>query len=70
MYTTFFVISLTIALITANGLIAILCLFFGVLLPSIIKPEEQTLVEKFGDEYREYLQRTGRFLPRWGAKDK
>ncbi len=69
MYTTFFVISLTVALITANGLIAILCLFFGVLLPSIIKSEEQTLLEKFGDEYREYMQRTGRFLPRWGAKD-
>lgn len=69
MYTTFFVISLAIALITANGLIGILCLLFGVLLPSIIKPEERTLLEKFGDEYRDYMQRTGRFLPRWGAKD-
>lgn len=70
MYTTFFIISVTFALITANGLIAILCLLFGVLLPSIIKPEEQTLLEKFGDQYREFMQRTGRFLPRWGAKDK
>lgn len=70
MYTTFFVISLSTALITANGLIAVLCLFFGVLLPSIVKHEEQTLMEKFGDEYRDYMQRTGRFLPRWRAKDK
>lgn len=69
MYTTFFIISLTFVLITANGLIAILCLLFGILLPSIIQAEEQTLLEKFGDEYREYMRQTGRFLPRWSAKD-
>jgi len=69
MYTTFFIISLSFVLITANGFIAIMFLLFGVFLPSIIQTEEQTLLEKFGDEYREYMQRTGRFLPRWGAKD-
>jgi protein-S-isoprenylcysteine O-methyltransferase Ste14 len=26
--------------------------------------EEARLVEKFGDEYRQYMKRTGRFLPR------
>jgi protein-S-isoprenylcysteine O-methyltransferase Ste14 len=26
--------------------------------------EEANLVEKFGDEYREYMKRTGRFLPK------
>jgi protein-S-isoprenylcysteine O-methyltransferase Ste14 len=26
--------------------------------------EEAKLIERFGDEYREYMQRTGRFLPR------
>jgi len=26
--------------------------------------EEANLIEKFGDEYREYMKRTGRFLPR------
>ena len=69
MYTTFFIISLTFVLITANGLIAALCLLFGILLPSIIQAEEQTLLEKFGDEYREYMRQTGRLLPRWGSKD-
>ena len=68
MYTTFFMISLSFALITANGLITILCLLFAILLPSIIKNEEQTLLEKFGVDYREYMQRTGRFLPRMKAK--
>ena len=26
--------------------------------------EEEKLVERFGDEYRDYMARTGRFLPR------
>jgi protein-S-isoprenylcysteine O-methyltransferase Ste14 len=26
--------------------------------------EEANLIEKFGDEYREYMRRTGRFLPK------
>jgi protein-S-isoprenylcysteine O-methyltransferase Ste14 len=26
--------------------------------------EEANLIEKFGDEYREYMNRTGRFLPK------
>lgn len=26
--------------------------------------EEANLIEKFGDEYRQYMQRTGRFLPK------
>ena len=28
--------------------------------------EEANLIEKFGDEYREYMKRTGRFLPKIG----
>ena len=64
MYTTFFTISATVALVATNWIIIIMCLLFGILLPSVIQTEEQTLLEKFGDEYREYMQRTGRFLPR------
>ena len=43
---------------------------FGVLafiLMAIRTPkEEANLIEKFGDEYREYMKRTGRFLPKLG----
>jgi protein-S-isoprenylcysteine O-methyltransferase Ste14 len=28
--------------------------------------EEEKLIEKFGDQYRAYMSRTGRFLPRIG----
>ncbi len=41
---------------------------FGILafvLMAIRTPkEEANLIEKFGDEYREYMKRTGRFLPK------
>jgi len=30
--------------------------------------EEANLIEKFGDEYREYMKHTGRFLPRLGRR--
>jgi protein-S-isoprenylcysteine O-methyltransferase Ste14 len=30
------------------------------------KTEEQKLIERFGDEYRNYMARTGRFFPRFG----
>ena len=29
--------------------------------------EEQRLIERFGDEYRDYIRRTGRYLPRLSA---
>ena len=30
--------------------------------------EEDHLVRRFGDDYRKYMSRTGRFLPRWGSR--
>lgn len=29
--------------------------------------EEANLIEKFGDEYRQYMKRTGRFFPKFGG---
>ena len=31
--------------------------------------EEANLIEKFGDEYRDYMKRTGRFLPRFSKQE-
>jgi protein-S-isoprenylcysteine O-methyltransferase Ste14 len=28
------------------------------------RKEEQNLIARFGDDYRNYMQRTGRFVPR------
>ena len=31
--------------------------------------EEQMMIEHFGDAYRDYVQRTGAYLPRWQWRD-
>jgi protein-S-isoprenylcysteine O-methyltransferase Ste14 len=54
------------ALLSANGLIAAAGLVAMVSLVVRTPTEEQKLVEKFGDPYRAYMARTGRFLPRFG----
>jgi protein-S-isoprenylcysteine O-methyltransferase Ste14 len=47
----------------------------SVLLPTALRwtgvgtrREEDRLVARFGDHYREYMTRAGRFLPRWGSR--
>jgi len=35
-----------------------------------VKPEEDMLLDRFGDEYKEYMTRTGRFLPKLLRKRK
>jgi protein-S-isoprenylcysteine O-methyltransferase Ste14 len=57
-------------LVVAMSLIAANWFFFvsGVALLSILivrtRTEERNLVERFGDRYQRYMERTGRFVPR------
>lgn len=64
MYTVLNMFSFGGALVTANFLI----IGFAVLLIPpfhyVAKKEEQMLLDTFGDEYSEYIKRTGRFFPR------
>ena len=63
-YVTVLLLLLSVSLITANWFIGLasisICAFFILRTPL----EEQKLGERFGDDYRAYTQRTGRFLPR------
>lgn len=54
------------SLLAANGLIFAGGLAAMALLVMRTPKEEQKLVEKFGDQYRAYMERTGRFVPRIG----
>lgn len=47
-----------------NWFIAALGILTFILMAIRTPKEEANLIEKFGDEYRVYAQRTGRFLPR------
>lgn len=65
MYTALFLSMSAILLLTRNwivGGVPLVGLFVIVLLR--IQREERAMIEKFGDAYREYMKRTGRFLPR------
>jgi len=49
-----------------NWFIAGLGILTFILMAIRTPKEEANLIEKFGDEYREYMKRTGRFLPKLG----
>ncbi len=64
MYTTFAVIGLAYFLVSANWFIGLIdFVVYGMIVLSVLGLEEATLLEKFGEPYREYMQHTGRFLP-------
>ncbi len=64
MYTAFFGSSLAFFLLSANWVIGLAGLGTSILSGSRVHKEEALMIEEFGDEYRAYMQRTGRFLPR------
>ena len=55
------------ALLAANWFMALLSAAVFVVLVLRLPQEEARLLDRFGDQYREYMQRTGRFLPRLRA---
>ncbi len=65
MYTALFAAFVGLALISASWLIVILVVAAILVLYARIGKEETMMIEQFGDEYRAYMRRTGRFLPRW-----
>lgn len=56
--------ALATSLVTANGFLALTGGLAVTLLVVRTRTEEEKLVERFGDEYRAYMGRTGRFFPR------
>jgi protein-S-isoprenylcysteine O-methyltransferase Ste14 len=56
-----------VALIAANWFLLVIGLVLFYLLMIRTRTEEENLVIRFGDGYRTYMERTGRFLPRSGA---
>ena len=66
MYTVQYINFTALTLLTHNWLIAVFFLgFLTLIVVNRLGKEEATMLEKFGDEYQAYMQRTGRFLPRF-----
>jgi len=65
MYTVHIVYFFAWVLVSANLLLLINYLLTILLITLRIPKEEQMLLERFGEEYRAYMKRTGRLLPRF-----
>lgn len=64
MYSAALILTFAAALLAANVIILVGGMLMFTLLAARSRIEEQRLVEKFGDAYRDYQKSTGRFLPR------
>jgi protein-S-isoprenylcysteine O-methyltransferase Ste14 len=53
-----------LALVTANWVFVLLAVAMIAGLAARVPREEQMMIEEFGDQYREYMKRTGRFFPK------
>lgn len=65
-YLTAALIMVSTTLVSANWMIGLSGLVILTLLAIRTPKEERKLLERFGDEYRQYQSRTGRFYPRIG----
>jgi protein-S-isoprenylcysteine O-methyltransferase Ste14 len=66
MYTYFYIMTISTALISANLFVGA----FGVIAWTLhysfrVGDEEDLMLEQFGEEYEEYMKRTGRLLPKF-----
>ena len=64
LYTGGMVEAVGLCLLMANWLVALSAGLFWALIAYRTPMEEKELIETFGDEYRQYLQRVGRFMPK------
>jgi protein-S-isoprenylcysteine O-methyltransferase Ste14 len=64
MYTSFFAVLAANFLLTANWLIGLLGVIYSLVIVERAGHEEHILLDTYGEEYRQYMQHTGRFLPR------
>jgi protein-S-isoprenylcysteine O-methyltransferase Ste14 len=64
-YVTAALLMASVTVLTANWAIGLSSLVVLLLLAIRTPKEEQMLIERFGSQYRDYMARTGRFLPRF-----
>src|SRR5512136_320074 len=61
MYAAIFLIGIGISLLSANWLVALAYMLPVTIMYLVrVADEEEMMIEQFGNEYREYMQRTGR----------
>jgi protein-S-isoprenylcysteine O-methyltransferase Ste14 len=64
MYTGILLLGMSLGLALGTWLLPLAASFMFTLLALRTRKEEQYLIERFGDQYRSYMQRVGRFFPK------
>jgi len=64
LYTAMIGYGTSLALVTANWVFVVLAVAMIAGLFARVPKEEQMMIEEFGEEYKAYMQRTGRFFPK------
>jgi protein-S-isoprenylcysteine O-methyltransferase Ste14 len=64
LYTVGSSLYISFGLMADNWFIILMAVLAFIVMAVRTPKEEANLIEKFGDEYREYMKRTGRFLPK------
>ncbi len=65
MYTAILAWTMSLGFVIANWLPIILAVLALMFLVARVPREEQMLLDQFGDDYRAYMKRTGKYLPKW-----
>lgn len=65
LYTAMFAWAIALALLTANWIFVAFAVLSIAGTVARVPKEEQMMIEVFGDEYKEYMKRTGRFFPKF-----
>jgi protein-S-isoprenylcysteine O-methyltransferase Ste14 len=63
MYSAILLWAASFGFVLANWVPFLFAFWAAVFFMARVPREEQMMIERFGDEYREYMKRTGRFLP-------
>jgi protein-S-isoprenylcysteine O-methyltransferase Ste14 len=64
LYTAMLGYGTSLALVTANWIFVVLAVAVIAGLFARVPKEEQMMIKEFGEEYKAYMQRTGRFFPK------
>jgi protein-S-isoprenylcysteine O-methyltransferase Ste14 len=64
LYTAMTGYGISLALVTANWIFVVFAILVITGLFARIPKEEKMMIDKFGEEYRAYMRRTGRFFPK------
>jgi len=64
-YTAYFLNYIGGGLLAGNWVLTFIpTFFFGLMIYLRLGEEEAAMIEKFGDDYRQYMERTGKFIPK------